>query len=77
MMMQMIGSFAEFERAMLQERTRAAWSPLTAKAASRSQRREPKLRRTQTSQYCANFGRHSGRTVKQTGEGVEGVLIFV
>jgi DNA invertase Pin-like site-specific DNA recombinase len=27
MVMQMLGSFAEFERSMVRERTRAAWRP--------------------------------------------------
>ena len=33
MMMQMVGAFAEFERAMLRERTRAVWRPHARRAA--------------------------------------------
>jgi Resolvase, N terminal domain len=32
MMMQMVGAFAEFERAMLRERTKAVWKPLVGTA---------------------------------------------
>jgi DNA invertase Pin-like site-specific DNA recombinase len=34
MMMQMVGAFAEFERAMLRERTKAVWIPPVGKDAS-------------------------------------------
>jgi DNA invertase Pin-like site-specific DNA recombinase len=34
MMMQMVGAFAEFERAMLRERTKPVWKPLAAKGES-------------------------------------------
>ena len=54
MMMQMVGAFAEFERAMLRERTRAGLE--TARAAGRIGGRRPKLSRAQQAEIIRMVG---------------------
>jgi DNA invertase Pin-like site-specific DNA recombinase len=57
MLMQMVGSFAEFERAMIRERTRAGLE--TARAQGRIGGRKPKLKKQQKSEIIemVNSGR--------------------
>lgn len=54
MMMQMVGAFAEFEREMLRERTRAGLE--TARAAGRIGGRRPKLSRAQQAEIIRMVG---------------------
>src|SRR6266478_6991059 len=55
MMMQMIGSFAEFERAMLRERTRAGWE--SARDEGRIGGRPPTLTRQQQTEIVRMISR--------------------
>lgn len=59
MLMQMVGSFAEFERAMIRERTRAGLA--TARAQGRIGGRKPKLNKQQKAEIIemVNSGRKS------------------
>ena len=60
MMMQMVGSFAEFEREMIRERTKAGLD--AARAEGRIDGRRPKLRKDQRKDIADNVisGRKSG-----------------
>jgi len=60
MMMQMVGSFAEFEREMIRERTKAGLD--AARAEGRIGGRRPKLRKDQRKDIADNVisGRKSG-----------------
>jgi DNA invertase Pin-like site-specific DNA recombinase len=60
MMMQMVGTFAEFERAMIRERTQAGLA--AARAEGRIGGRRPKLRKEQREEIAENVlsGRKTG-----------------
>ena len=60
MMMQMLGAFAEFERAMVRERTRAGLA--AAAAQGRNGGRRPKLSKAQRAEVVemVNTGRRTG-----------------
>src|SRR3546814_21056290 len=60
MMMQMGGSFAEFERAMIRERTSAGLAPARAEGRIGGRRRKPGEQRRRTLAESVHPGRQSG-----------------